>query len=111
MLSGVIESMSISAAVSVAADGLIFVTRFISPQEHCEVWVVLPDSFSLVHSGADRQHEQRTLACAAALFGKQVFYDAADKRMSEVGYMSCATCHIYGLSDGRVWDFTGGRSK
>ncbi|HEY6078641.1 MAG TPA: PKD domain-containing protein [Polyangiaceae bacterium] len=43
---------------------------------------------------------------AQLLLGKQVFYDAADKRMSEVGYMSCATCHIYGLSDGRVWDFT-----
>jgi len=40
------------------------------------------------------------------LFGKQVFNDASDKRMSEIGYMSCASCHYAGASDGRVWDFT-----
>lgn len=40
------------------------------------------------------------------LFGKRVFFDAADKRMSDVGYMSCATCHMGGQGDGRIWDFT-----
>jgi hypothetical protein len=40
------------------------------------------------------------------LLGKQVYYGSADKRMSAVGYMSCASCHFNGLSDGRVWDFT-----
>ncbi len=40
------------------------------------------------------------------LLGKQVFYDANDKRMSDVGYMSCAACHLGGLGDGRVWDLT-----
>jgi hypothetical protein len=40
------------------------------------------------------------------LLGKQVFYDAADKRMSDVGYMSCAACHNGGQGDGRIWDFT-----
>jgi MYXO-CTERM domain-containing protein len=40
------------------------------------------------------------------LLGKQVYYGSADKRMSAVGYMSCASCHFGGLSDGRVWDFT-----
>jgi YVTN family beta-propeller protein len=33
--------------VSVAADGRIFVTRFISPQDHGEVWVISPDTFTL----------------------------------------------------------------
>ncbi len=40
------------------------------------------------------------------LFGKQVFYDAEDERMSQDGYISCAACHIDGFEDGRVWDFT-----
>ncbi|MEL7147031.1 MAG: cytochrome c peroxidase, partial [Bacteroidota bacterium] len=40
------------------------------------------------------------------LMGKKVFYNAADTRMSKAGYMSCATCHLDGESDERVWDFT-----
>ncbi len=41
------------------------------------------------------------------LLGKQIFYNAADPRMSADSYISCATCHVDGGSDGRVWDFTG----
>ena len=40
------------------------------------------------------------------LLGKQIFYNAADPRMSRDGYMSCASCHLDGGQDGRVWDFT-----
>lgn len=41
------------------------------------------------------------------LAGKQIFYNAGDPRMSRQGYISCATCHVDGGHDGRVWDFTG----
>jgi large repetitive protein len=41
------------------------------------------------------------------VLGKQIFYDASDKRMAKDGYISCATCHLEGDQDGRVWDFTG----
>jgi MYXO-CTERM domain-containing protein len=40
------------------------------------------------------------------LLGKQVFYDASDRRMSRDGYLSCAVCHLDGEHDGRTWDFT-----
>src|SRR5690606_26556893 len=40
------------------------------------------------------------------LTGKQIFYDAADLRMSLDGYISCAVCHLDGFEDGQVWDFT-----
>jgi cytochrome c peroxidase len=40
------------------------------------------------------------------LRGKQIFYNASDPRMSRDGYLSCATCHLDGGQDGRVWDFT-----
>lgn len=43
---------------------------------------------------------------AAALRGKLVFYNAADRRMSKDNYMSCASCHADGGDDGMVWDFT-----
>ena len=41
------------------------------------------------------------------LNGKRIFYDAGDPRMSAEGYLSCATCHVDGGHDGRVWDFNG----
>jgi mono/diheme cytochrome c family protein len=37
--------------------------------------------------------------------GKRIFFDASDPRMSRDGYMSCASCHLEGDGDGRVWDF------
>lgn len=43
---------------------------------------------------------------AQALRGKQVFYNAADRRMSKDNYMSCASCHADAGDDGMVWDFT-----
>ena len=44
---------------------------------------------------------------APVLAGKRLFYDAGDRRMSAEGYLSCATCHVDGGHDGRVWDFSG----
>ncbi|HKU12797.1 MAG TPA: PA14 domain-containing protein [Steroidobacteraceae bacterium] len=44
---------------------------------------------------------------ATVLKGKQLFYDARDPRLARDAYMSCATCHNDGGSDGRVWDLTG----
>ncbi|MBA3684511.1 MAG: Ig-like domain-containing protein [Planctomycetes bacterium] len=43
----------------------------------------------------------------AVLAGKRVFYNANDRRMNRDGYISCASCHADGGSDGRVWDFSG----
>lgn len=47
------------------------------------------------------------LLSPTVLSGKRVFYNAADSRMSADSYISCASCHVDGGSDGRVWDFTG----
>jgi cytochrome c peroxidase len=40
------------------------------------------------------------------LQGKRLFYDAASMSLNMEGYMSCASCHLDGGHDGRVWDFT-----
>ncbi|HLU10865.1 MAG TPA: hypothetical protein VK003_14435 [Oceanobacillus sp.] len=37
------------------------------------------------------------------LLGAQAFHSAQDSRLSADGWLSCATCHFDGLSDGRVW--------
>ncbi len=38
--------------------------------------------------------------------GQRIFHDAADGRMSRDRYLSCASCHLDGGHDARVWDFT-----
>ena len=43
---------------------------------------------------------------AQVLRGKQFFYDARDTRLARDGYLSCASCHNDGGSDGRTWDLT-----
>jgi DNA-binding beta-propeller fold protein YncE len=43
---------------------------------------------------------------AQVLNGKRIFYNAEDSRMARDGYLTCASCHLDGHSDNRVWDFT-----
>ncbi|MCB9603632.1 MAG: hypothetical protein H6720_25210 [Sandaracinus sp.] len=40
------------------------------------------------------------------LRGKRIFARSVDPRMSRTSYVSCASCHLDGESDGLVWDFT-----
>ena len=40
------------------------------------------------------------------LWGKQIFHDATDTRMTKTGYIACAHCHPAGDHDGQTWDFT-----
>ena len=61
-------------------------------------------SFPLVTTTQTQASEPLT---PNVLLGKQIFYNAADSRMSADSYISCATCHVDGGSDGRVWDLTG----
>jgi YVTN family beta-propeller protein len=43
------------------------------------------------------------------LLAQQLFYSAADPRLSGQNWISCGNCHFDGLSDGRVWQgFPGG---
>lgn len=45
------------------------------------------------------------------LLAQQLFYSAADPRLSEQNWLSCGNCHFDGLSDGRTWaGFSGGRN-
>jgi|GEM_PF-2397384 len=43
---------------------------------------------------------------ATILQGKKVFYNSMDPRIASEGYIACASCHLGGDHDGRVWDIT-----
>ncbi len=108
-ISGIRDVGKAPDGLAFAADGKLFVNAFLSRALSV---------YDLRESLASRDHQApEALARISSvdteplseqvLLGKQVFYDASDKRMSEVGYMSCAACHLGGLGDGRVWNFTG----
>jgi hypothetical protein len=40
------------------------------------------------------------------LAGKRLFNNTTRSSMSQEGYMSCASCHIDGSHDGRIWDIS-----
>ncbi|MEM7260290.1 MAG: hypothetical protein AAF404_23200, partial [Pseudomonadota bacterium] len=72
------------------------------------------DIEAVVNNGATAPQEIATVNVVSAealdatvLRGKQLFYDARDDRLAGLDYMSCASCHVDGEHDGRVWDFTG----
>jgi streptogramin lyase len=107
-LSGIKDVGKAPDGLAFTGDGKLFVDSYLSR----ELFV-----FDLAASLSSRDHQappplaQIATAgneplSAQLLLGKQVYYGSVDKRMSAVGYMSCASCHIDGLSDGRVWDFT-----
>ncbi len=90
-----------------AATGQLFAHNFLSRT------LSVHDVSSLLDgsgNGASRTATVELVAnealAAEVLLGKQIFYNAADSKMSKDNYISCAVCHIDGDSDGRVWDST-----
>jgi DNA-binding beta-propeller fold protein YncE len=49
---------------------------------------------------------QQEVLNPAVLAGKILFHSSDDPRLSQEGYMSCASCHLDGGHDGRVWDLS-----
>ncbi len=75
--------------------------------------VAVYDVGLLIGSGSNRAELINEIATTTSevlepdvLAGKRIFYDSSDVRMSRDNYLSCATCHLDGEQDGRVWDFT-----
>ncbi len=71
------------------------------------------DAKDMINNGSNTLRLIKTISTVSSeklspeiLKGKQIFHDASDFRMGTDGYTSCATCHMDGGQDGRVWDFT-----
>ncbi|MDF2439039.1 MAG: hypothetical protein JWN98_23, partial [Abditibacteriota bacterium] len=104
---GAIENVGSSPqGVTVSADGTrLFVQNFLS--RDVAIYDVSntgrSNHFPLV---ARTRTASREPLAPQVLLGKKIFYNASDPRMSQDGYISCASCHLEGDSDGRVWDFS-----
>lgn len=101
--------------VGVAPDGLVLLPNgklFVSSYLTREViaYDLSKSIASIDHTAPAQLAAIRTIDAeplpADVLRGKQVFFNAADTRMGHAGYWACASCHLGGISDGRVWDFT-----
>ncbi len=49
---------------------------------------------------------EKELLVANVLEGKRLFNNTTRGSMAQEGYMSCASCHIGGSHDGRIWDLS-----
>ena len=95
--------------VVVSADGqTLFVHNFLGRS------VSVIDIRNLLNTNENNANTVSTIDTVAnerlsgqVLRGKELFYDAKDTRLALDAYMSCASCHNAGDSDGRVWDLTG----
>lgn len=107
-LSGIKDVGKAPDGLAFTQDGQLFVDSYLTRELF--VYDLAASLASLDHQAppplAQVPTVDREPLSAELLLGKQVYYGSADKRMSAVGYMSCASCHFNGLSDGRVWDFT-----
>lgn len=90
-----------------SADGRLLVQSFLSRTlDVYDVTGLLAGTDTSVSATGSIPTIETEPLSAEVLLGKQIFYNAADPRMSLDGYLSCATCHPDGGEDGRAWDFT-----
>ncbi|WPB55468.1 discoidin domain-containing protein [Xylophilus sp. GOD-11R] len=101
-----VDSGRAPQGLAVSGDGLTllvmnFMDRSVSAYnlaplvQRGQISLPLIDTFSSV--GTEKLAPQ-------VLLGKQLFYDARDPRLARDSYMSCASCHSDGGTDGRTWD-------
>jgi len=85
----------------------LFVQNFISRSVSVyEVSGIAPNGDNQARKLAEIATVSQEALAPLVLQGKQIFYNAKDGRMNRDGYLSCASCHLNGEEDGRVWDFS-----
>ena len=103
----VIDTRAGPLGLVLSPDGTLYVHDFLSRVVEAFDARSILDASDFV---APKLGEVETVAAepldADVLLGKRVFYDSRDPRMSRQGYLSCATCHLDGFEDRRVFDFT-----
>lgn len=106
-LTSILDVGSAPQGLALNPKGVLYVHNFLS---RSVVSYDVADILALGSGVADLLHQVSTVQSdklsPTVLLGKRLFYHAGDPRMSRDGYMSCASCHLDGDQDGRVWDFT-----
>jgi MYXO-CTERM domain-containing protein len=107
-LSGIVHVGKAPDGLVLLPNGRLFVSSYLSRE--VIAYDLSKSIASLDHTAPEPLATIRTIdnepLPANVLLGKQVFFNAADFRMGHAQYWACASCHLGGLSDGRVWDFT-----
>lgn len=89
------------------SNGRLYVQNFLSRSMSVfDVSTILDGSDNTAQNLGTISLVNNELLASQVLQGKQIFYNANDRRMNLEGYLSCASCHLDGGQDGRVWDFT-----
>lgn len=103
------------SSVGLAPSGLVFSPDFTRLYVHGFLSrdVVVLDVAGFVTSASTAVTRVATVNTVAEetlsrkeLLGKRLFYNADSSRMNRDSYLTCASCHLDGESDGRTWDFT-----
>lgn len=90
--------------VALSADGLTaYVMNYLSRDI-----TVLDLSDPRIRTAGTRVSVTAETLDPVTLRGKQLFFNATDPRLSTLGWMSCASCHPNGGSDGTTWHFPEG---
>ena len=107
VLSSILRTGSAPQALLVDDLGRLYVHNYLSRSLSVyDINNLLEAKGVLEHQVADIKLVSQELLAPAILRGKQTFHFAGGPRMSRDGYISCASCHLDGGQDGRVWDFT-----
>ena len=93
--------------LELSASGKLFVQSFLSRTlDVYDVSGLLEGTDGAAHKLAAVETVADEPLAPEVLLGKQIFYNADTRQMSQDGYTSCASCHVDGGQDARVWDFT-----
>lgn len=104
---GIIDVGRAPRGLLITPGGRLFVQNFMSRSVSVyDVSGILNSTSNAAPKLADISTVATEPLAANVLRGKQIFYNAADRRMSRDRYISCASCHQDGGSDGRVFDFS-----
>ena len=88
------------------SEGYLYVHNFISRSVSViDVADLISGSANVFTKLAEVPVVANEILSATVLEGKQIFYNSRDVRMTQENYISCATCHLDGAEDGRVFDF------
>lgn len=107
-LSGIKQVGAAPDGLVLLPDGRLFVSSYLSRE--VIVYDLSQSIASIDHTAPEALAKIRTVDVeplpANVLLGKQIFHNASDTRMGHAGYWACSSCHLGGMSDGRVWDFS-----
>jgi YVTN family beta-propeller protein len=104
---GIINVGRAPRGMLITPSGRLFVQNFMSRSVSVyDVSGILNSTSNGAPKLADVATVSSELLPANVLQGKQIFYNADDRRMNRDKYLSCASCHQDGSHDGRVMDFT-----